>query len=128
MGLFLVVKTRVYPALALVRVQSASTGTSEAQRQARVSFQVRARQNVGSSRGTVPAASITDPGDPMPTIRVELMEGRTLDQKKALVQALTQAVVDTLGARPESVDILLFDIKPHDWATGGELWSDKRRV
>jgi 4-oxalocrotonate tautomerase len=62
----------------------------------------------------------------MPTIRVDLMEGRTVDQKRALVKALTQAVVDTLGAKPEAVDILLFDIKRHDWATGGELWSDKR--
>jgi 4-oxalocrotonate tautomerase len=61
----------------------------------------------------------------MPTLRVELMEGRTNEQKKALVQALTQAVVDTLGSKPESVDILLYDIKRHDWATGGQLWSEK---
>jgi 4-oxalocrotonate tautomerase len=62
----------------------------------------------------------------MPTIRVDLMEGRTIDQKRTLVKALTQAVVDTLGAKPEAVDVLLFDVKRHDWATGGELWSDKR--
>ena len=61
----------------------------------------------------------------MPTIRVELLEGRTAEQKKALVTALTQAVVQTLGSKPESVDILLFDIKRSDWATGGELWSEK---
>lgn len=61
----------------------------------------------------------------MPTIRVELMEGRTLEQKKVLVKALTQAVVETLGSNAESVDVLLFDIKRHDWATGGELWSEK---
>ncbi|WP_048440158.1 4-oxalocrotonate tautomerase [Caenimonas sp. SL110] len=61
----------------------------------------------------------------MPTIRVELMEGRTPEQKKNLVKALTQAVVDTLGSKAESVDVLLFDIKRHDWATGGELWSEK---
>ncbi|MEJ7929712.1 4-oxalocrotonate tautomerase [Ramlibacter sp. AN1015] len=61
----------------------------------------------------------------MPTIRVELMEGRTLEQKKELVKALTQAVVETLGSKAESVDVLLFDIKRHDWATGGELWSEK---
>jgi len=61
----------------------------------------------------------------MPTLRVELMEGRTPEQKKALVQALTQAVVDTLGSKPESVDIVLFDIKRHDWATGGQLWSER---
>lgn len=62
----------------------------------------------------------------MPTLRVELMEGRTVEQKRALVQALTQAVVNTLGTKPEAVDVLLYDIKRHDWATGGELWSDKR--
>ena len=61
----------------------------------------------------------------MPTIRVELMEGRTAEQKKALVQALTQAVVDTLGSKPESVDVLLFDIKRQDWATGGVQWSER---
>ena len=61
----------------------------------------------------------------MPTIRVELMEGRTPEQKKNLVKALTQAVVDTLGSKADSVDVLLFDIKRHDWATGGELWSEK---
>jgi 4-oxalocrotonate tautomerase len=61
----------------------------------------------------------------MPTLRVEMMEGRTPEQKKALVQALTQAVVDTLGSTPESVDILLYDIKRQDWATGGVQWSEK---
>ena len=61
----------------------------------------------------------------MPTIRVEMFEGRTPEQKKHLVKALTQAVVDTLGAKPESVDIILYDVKKSEWATGGELWSDK---
>ena len=39
----------------------------------------------------------------MPTIRVELMEGRTPEQKKKLVKALTEAVVTTLGGSPEAV-------------------------
>ncbi len=61
----------------------------------------------------------------MPTLHVELMEGRTVEQKRALAQALTQAVCETLGSKPESVDILMYDIKRQDWATGGELWVDK---
>jgi 4-oxalocrotonate tautomerase len=63
----------------------------------------------------------------MPTIRVDLFEGRTPEQKRNLVKAITQACVDTLGSKPESVDILLFDVKPGDWATGGELWSEKKK-
>jgi 4-oxalocrotonate tautomerase len=62
----------------------------------------------------------------MPTIRVEMMEGRTPEQKTALVKALTQAVVDSLGAKPESVDILLYDIARPNWATGGVQWSEKK--
>ena len=62
----------------------------------------------------------------MPTIRVELFEGRTPEQKRNLVAALTEAAVKTLGGSPESVDVLLFDIKPPDWSTGGVLWSEKK--
>jgi 4-oxalocrotonate tautomerase len=61
----------------------------------------------------------------MPTIRVELMEGRTSEQKTALVKALTQAAVEALGSKPESVDVLLFDIPRQNWATGGMQWSEK---
>ena len=62
----------------------------------------------------------------MPTLRVELMEGRTVEQKRELTTKLTQACVDVLKCQPGAVDILFYDIKKHDWATGGELWSDKK--
>jgi 4-oxalocrotonate tautomerase len=61
----------------------------------------------------------------MPTIRVELFEGRTVEQKRDLAQALTEATVKTLGGSPDGVDILFYDIKRQDWATGGTLWSDR---
>lgn len=61
----------------------------------------------------------------MPTIRVEMFEGRTPEQKRALAKELTEAWVRAIGASPESVDILFFDIKKQDWATGGTLWSDR---
>lgn len=63
----------------------------------------------------------------MPTIRVEMFEGRSPEQKRNLVKALTQACVDTLGTKPEGVDVILVDIKPGDWATGGVLWSEKNK-
>ncbi len=61
----------------------------------------------------------------MPTLRVELFAGRTVEQKRALAQALTEATVKTLGGSPDGVDIVFFDIERHDWSTGGQLWSDK---
>ncbi len=61
----------------------------------------------------------------MPTIRVELFEGRTPQQKAALARELTDACVRVLGGSADSVDVLLFDIARPNWATGGTLWSDK---
>ena len=61
----------------------------------------------------------------MPTIRVELFEGRTPQQKAALAREITEACVRVLGGSADSVDILFYDVARHDWATGGVLWSEK---
>lgn len=62
----------------------------------------------------------------MPTYHVEMLEGRTLEQKKKLVDAITRVSVEVLGGEPGSVDVLITDVKPQNWATGGKLWSEPR--
>ena len=62
----------------------------------------------------------------MPTFHVEMFEGRTPEQKKALVEKVTQAAVDALGSSPESVDVIITEISKSNWATGGKLWSEPR--
>ncbi|MES2349495.1 MAG: 4-oxalocrotonate tautomerase [Pseudomonadota bacterium] len=61
----------------------------------------------------------------MPTINVQLFEGRTLEQKRAFVKAVTEATVRTLGASAESVDIIIHECKRENWATAGKLWSER---
>jgi 4-oxalocrotonate tautomerase len=60
----------------------------------------------------------------MPTINVQLFEGRTLEQKRAFAKAVTEAACSTLNCTPESVDVLIQEMKKEDWATAGKLWSD----
>ena len=62
----------------------------------------------------------------MPTIRVELFDGRTPAQKSELAKELTQACVKVLGGSADGVDVLFFDVARHDWATGGISWADKK--
>lgn len=62
----------------------------------------------------------------MPTYHVEMLEGRTLAQKKKLVEEITRVSVEVLGGSPESVDILITDVKRENWATGGRLWTEPR--
>lgn len=62
----------------------------------------------------------------MPTIRIELFEGRTADQKRTLAQEITQACVRVLGSSADGVDVIFQDVRREDWATGGVLWSDRQ--
>ena len=62
----------------------------------------------------------------MPTIHIELFEGRTPEQKRDLAKAITEVTVQTLGGSAESIDIIFVDIKRQDWATGGVLWSERK--
>ncbi|UCF97491.1 MAG: tautomerase family protein [Spirochaetaceae bacterium] len=61
----------------------------------------------------------------MPSITIEMFEGRTVDQKRSVAQNVTQAIIDTLGVKREIVKIRFIDIKKHDIAWGGELVSDR---
>lgn len=61
----------------------------------------------------------------MPTINVQMFEGRTAEQKREFVKAITEATCRTLGSTPDSVDVIIQDVKREDWATGGVLWSEK---
>jgi 4-oxalocrotonate tautomerase len=62
----------------------------------------------------------------MPTIHVQMFEGRSTEQKRAFVRAVTEAACKTLGCGPEAVDIIIQDVKRENWATGGKLWSDQQ--
>ena len=61
----------------------------------------------------------------MPTYHIELFEGRSVEQKRQLVEAVTRVTTEVLGSAPESVDIIITDVKRENWATGGKLWSEQ---
>jgi len=61
----------------------------------------------------------------MPLIQVQMFSGRTPEQKRNLVRALTDAFVQTAGSTVDAVDVILTDVEKSDWAQGGELFSDK---
>ena len=61
----------------------------------------------------------------MPIVSVKIARGRTVDQKRALVDAVTKAVVSTLDVKPEWVTVLIEEFERENWATGGVLHSEK---
>ncbi|SAH86144.1 4-oxalocrotonate tautomerase [Bordetella ansorpii] len=59
----------------------------------------------------------------MPYVRIEILEGRTEDQKAAIAASVTQALVEHAGANPQSVFVVFDDVAPQNWATAGTLVS-----
>ncbi len=60
----------------------------------------------------------------MPTIHVEMFEGRTLEQRRKLVKEITDGTCRALGCPADAVQIILTDIKKENWAEAGKLFSD----
>ena len=60
----------------------------------------------------------------MPTIHVEMYEGRTKEQKAELAKAISKAIVDIAKSTPESTHIIFYDVPKTNMAHGGVLASD----
>lgn len=63
----------------------------------------------------------------MPNITVELLQGRTMAQRREFVRRVTQDAVECLNARPEKVRILLVEIETTDVANGGVFVADEEQ-
>ena len=61
----------------------------------------------------------------MPVIRIEMMEGRTVEQKRALAKELTDAFVRTCDGKADSVYVVIDDVKKENWAVAGKLVLDR---
>ena len=61
----------------------------------------------------------------MPIIHIEMWEGRTLEQKRELVEVLTRETARIVGTDPGAIYIVIEDVKQENWGAGGRLCSDK---
>lgn len=60
----------------------------------------------------------------MPVITVQMWEGRSVEQKRRLVKAMTDAMVEHAGARPDALHVIIQEYGPEDWGRGGTLAID----
>ena len=61
----------------------------------------------------------------MPTLRLDMHPGRTLEQKRAFVREATRVAAETLACPPESVEIVITEVARDAWGRNGLLVSDK---
>lgn len=55
----------------------------------------------------------------MPFITVQLIEGRSVEQKHALIKEISEAAIRVLDADPDDVGIVINEVTADDWGVGG---------
>lgn len=64
----------------------------------------------------------------MPVVTVEMWEGRTIEQKRRLVKAITEAMVEHADARPDALHVIIHDVPRESWGLAGVLGPDRTDV
>lgn len=60
----------------------------------------------------------------MPVVIVEMWEGRTVEQKRRLVKALTEAMVEHAGANPTHLHVIIHETPRESWGRDGTLATE----
>lgn len=63
----------------------------------------------------------------MPFAQIYLLEGRTEEQKRAVIEKVTQALVDAVGAPVSTVRVLIQDVPKTNWGIAGTSAKDLGR-
>jgi len=63
----------------------------------------------------------------MPIVHIDLLEGRSQEQKRNLVREVTKAICETVNVAPEQVRIVLSEMAPEHYAIAGTLILDKQK-
>ncbi len=62
----------------------------------------------------------------MPLVQIHMVSGRTENQKKQLLHAITDAIRDSIDAPIDSIRVWINEIGPTEFMTAGVLMADKR--
>ena len=60
----------------------------------------------------------------MPIVTVKILEGRSDEQKSALVSKVTEAVSETIDAAPERISVVIEEMKKTNYGVAGKRMSD----
>ena len=63
----------------------------------------------------------------MPFAQIYMLEGRTTEQKKAVIEKVTQALVEAVGAPKEAVRVWIHEMPKENWGIVGVSAKDLGR-
>ena len=62
----------------------------------------------------------------MPHIQITMLTGRTIEQKRKLVERVTDAMAEEAKTPKEGIVVTIVEVEREDYARGGVLMTDKQ--
>ena len=63
----------------------------------------------------------------MPLAQIHILEGRTEEQKRVVIEKVTQALIEALDAPQQAVRVLISEVPKANWGIGGVSAKDLGR-
>jgi 4-oxalocrotonate tautomerase len=63
----------------------------------------------------------------MPFAQIYMLEGRTTEQKKAVIEKVTQALHEATGAKVETIRVWIHEMPKENWGIAGVSAKDLGR-
>lgn len=60
----------------------------------------------------------------MPIVTIELIEGRTVDQKREMAKKITEVIKEVAKVKEDAVEIIFHDMKKENYSKAGKLALD----
>ncbi len=61
----------------------------------------------------------------MPVVTVQMWKGRSIEQKRKLTRAITDAMIEHADAKPDALHVVIQEIELENWARAGVLGTDR---
>jgi 4-oxalocrotonate tautomerase len=65
-------------------------------------------------------------GKKMPVIQITISQGRSVEQKRELVQVLTRETARIMKTKEEKIRILIYEVSKENWGNAGILGLDMK--
>ena len=63
----------------------------------------------------------------MPLAQISMLEGRSDDQKRAVIEKVTAALVEAVGVPVETVRVVITEVPKTQWGIGGKTAKELGR-
>ena len=61
----------------------------------------------------------------MPVITVQMLSGRSAEQRRKIVEGITKVMVEEAGAPREGTTVIIQEVERDRWASAGRLLSER---